>query len=157
VIFFRDYGSIFIVVKHLEKSFLMEEKSMSFTEAIASCFKQYANFNGRARRSEYWFFTLLTCCVSLLSSLLTYTVSETLGSIVSLASLALVVPGIAVAVRRLHDIGKSGWYYLFCLIPLVGAIILLVWYCKDSMPGDNMYGPNPKGVGGSFYGQQPMM
>ena len=130
---------------------------MSFTEAIASCFKQYANFNGRARRSEYWFFTLFNLCVSAVVMVVQNAISSTLGSILSLATLALVVPGIAVAVRRLHDIGKSGWYYLFCLIPLVGGIILIIWYCQDSMPGDNMYGPNPKGIGGSFYGQPPVM
>lgn len=61
-----------------------------------------------------------------------------------LYSLAVLLPGLAVAVRRLHDIGKSGLFYLFVFIPLVGAIILLVWFCKDSEPGANAYGPNPK-------------
>ncbi|MCR5843304.1 MAG: DUF805 domain-containing protein, partial [Oscillospiraceae bacterium] len=64
----------------------------------------------------------------------------------SLFSLATLIPSIAVTVRRLHDIGKSGWFYFLILIPVVGSIILLVWECKDSEPGTNVYGPNPKGV-----------
>ena len=59
-------------------------------------------------------------------------------------SLGILVPQIAVSVRRLHDIGKSGWFYLIGLIPVIGWIFVLVWFCTDSQPGDNQYGPNPK-------------
>ena len=126
---------------------------MSFVEAITSVLSQYANFNGRARRSEYWYYVLAYAIISaVLNALAQYSSIFTVLS--GIFGLALICPTLAVAVRRLHDIGKSGWYYLFALIPLVGAIILLVWFVKDSEPGDNMYGPNPKGIGGF---QQPMM
>ena len=116
---------------------------MSFTEAIKSVFSQYAGFSGRARRSEYWYFVLFNFIVSFVLGLLGQAAS--IFSILSgIVSLALLVPGLAVAIRRLHDIGKSGWYLLFVLIPLVGSIILITWCCKDSDPGDNAYGPNPK-------------
>lgn len=116
---------------------------MSFTDAIKSVFSQYANFSGRARRSEYWYFVLFNLVVTAVLRGLGEA-SGIFSVIAGLASLALFVPGIAVAVRRLHDIGKSGWFFLFVLIPVVGAIILIIWYCKDSDPGDNAYGPNPK-------------
>lgn len=118
---------------------------MSFGEAIQSVFSKYATFSGRARRSEYWYFVLLTLIVSFVTGIL----SEILGNfgttLAGLWELAVLVPTLAVVWRRLHDIGKSGgWYFIF-LIPLVGWIILLVWLCRDSQPGDNQYGPNPKG------------
>jgi uncharacterized membrane protein YhaH (DUF805 family) len=124
-----------------------EEKNMSFMEAVKSVFSQYAGFSGRARRSEYWYFTLFNFIVTGVFSVLSSVTGSTIFSVLSgLFSLAVLIPGIAVCIRRLHDIGKSGWYLLFVLIPLVGAIILIVWYCKDSMPGENQYGPNPKEV-----------
>ncbi len=120
---------------------------MSFMEAVKSVFSQYAGFSGRARRSEYWYFTLFNFIVTGVFSVLSSVTGSTIFSVLSgLFSLAVLIPGIAVCIRRLHDIGKSGWYLLFVLIPLVGAIILIVWYCKDSMPGENQYGPNPKEV-----------
>ena len=116
---------------------------MTFTQAIQSVFSQYATFSGRARRSEYWFFVLFN-----------YVISAALGflgrymflfSILSgLYSLAVLIPSLAVTWRRLHDIGKGGGWYLFILVPLVGWIFLLVWLCRDSQPGQNAYGPNPK-------------
>ena len=118
---------------------------MSFTDAIKSVFSQYAGFSGRARRSEYWYFTLFNFIISTVFSLLGQKIGF-FSIIGGLFSLAVLIPGLAVAVRRLHDIGKSGWFLLFILIPLVGAIILIIWDCQDSQPGDNAYGPNPKGV-----------
>lgn len=116
---------------------------MTFTQAIQSVFSQYATFSGRARRSEYWFFVLFN-----------YVISAALGflgrymflfSILSgLYSLAVLIPSLAVTWRRLHDIGKGGGWYFFILVPLVGWIFLLVWLCRDSQPGQNTYGPNPK-------------
>ena len=126
---------------------------MSFVDAVKSVLSQYANFNGRARRSEYWYYILAYAIISaVFSALAQY--SSIFSILSAVVGLGLLCPTLAVAVRRLHDIGKSGWYYLFCLIPLAGTIILLIWFAKDSEPGDNMYGPNPKGVGGF---QQPMM
>ena len=126
---------------------------MSFVDAINSVFSQYANFSGRARRSEYWYYVLCYAIISIVINLLSQA-SSVFAIVGTVVGLALICPTLAVEIRRLHDIGKSGWYLRFNLIPLVGAIILIVWFCKDSEPGDNMYGPNPKGVGGF---QQPMM
>ena len=107
-------------------------KSMGFSQAVKIVFSNYANFSGRARRSEYWYFVLFSLIISLI---------PIVNLIVGLIS---IIPGIAVCVRRLHDIGKSGWWLLLCLIPIVN-LILLVWYCTDSQPGENQWGANPKG------------
>ena len=113
---------------------------MSFKAAVSSCFHNYANFSGRARRSEYWYFSLFNFIVSFVLGLLLG--SESL--IVSLYSLAVLIPGLAVGWRRMHDIGKSGAWIFISLIPVVGWILVLVWLCKDSEPGSNAFGPSPK-------------
>lgn len=124
---------------------------MSFGQAISSVFKNYANFNGRARRSEFWFFALFDLIIYLAASVINYLIagsSDTtsiIGIIYLLYSLATILPSLAVSWRRLHDIGKSGAYILFILIPLVGWIFLLAWFVKDSDMGENRFGPNPKG------------
>jgi uncharacterized membrane protein YhaH (DUF805 family) len=136
---------------------------MSFTDAIKTCLqRKYADFNGRARRSEYWFFFLFTAIVAAIGAVLDSILgfrSESTGSgpIQGILNLALLIPGIAVAARRLHDTGRSGWWQLIGLIPLVGWIILIVWFVQDSK-ADNKYGPNPKGVGqgqGAGFGDAP--
>ena len=105
--------------------------------------KKYAVFQGRARRKEYWMFTLVNFIIACVLSLLTRFIGI-FGILSFVYSLAILIPSIAVCVRRLHDIGKSGWWFLLILIPLVGSIILLVWYCMDSQEGENAYGPCPK-------------
>ena len=112
--------------------------------------KKYAVFSGRARRKEYWMFFLFNFIFSLVASLidlgiglLTFAVFG-LGLLSILYALAVFVPGLAVSVRRLHDVGKSGWYLLINLIPIAGPLWFLVLACTDSQPGDNKYGPNPK-------------
>lgn len=120
---------------------------MGFGEALQSVFSKYATFSGRARRSEYWYFVLFQVIVTaVLNGLYSATESVAFSAILVLFDLALLVPSLAVCWRRLHDIGKSGGYYFFVLIPLVGWILLLVWMCQDSQPGANQYGPNPKGM-----------
>ena len=121
------------------------------------CLQHYADFNGRTRRSEYWYYTLFNfliyiACVVL--ALLLAIATDTPGfiALAYLWGLATLLPTIAVCVRRLHDTGKSGWFYLTVLIPLVGGILMLVWKCTDSELGHNGYGPNPKGVGNDLYG-----
>jgi uncharacterized membrane protein YhaH (DUF805 family) len=105
--------------------------------------KNYVGFQGRARRKEYWMFVLFNIIVSIVLTILELIVS--LPSVLSgLYSLAILLPSLAVGVRRLHDTGRSGWWLLIGLIPLVGAIILLVFACQDSQENDNQYGPNPK-------------
>ncbi|MBQ9607502.1 MAG: DUF805 domain-containing protein [Lachnospiraceae bacterium] len=115
---------------------------MSFADAVKSCFSQYTGFSGRARRSEYWYWYLFTGLVSIvLSALAQFTTQY-----ITLLSLAILLPTIAVEIRRLHDIGKSGWFILLNLIPCIGQIILIVFCVQDSQPGENQYGPNPKGM-----------
>ncbi len=114
-------------------------------DAYKKMWQNYATFSGRSRRSDYWYVYLVNIIISMALSVLGNLVAAQLFSLISsLYALATLIPGIALCVRRLHDIGKSGWYALFVLIPLVGAIILIVWLATDSQPGDNVYGPNPK-------------
>jgi uncharacterized membrane protein YhaH (DUF805 family) len=103
----------------------------------------YANFNGRARRKEYWMFALFNVLFVFVAAIIDYFLG-TFPMIYCIYLLAIVIPSIAVLVRRLHDIGKSGWWFFIGLIPLVGAIWLLVLLCTDGNPGENSYGPSPK-------------
>ncbi|MBR3764142.1 MAG: DUF805 domain-containing protein [Clostridia bacterium] len=113
---------------------------MSFVDAIKTCFQKYADFSGRARRSEYWNFYLFNALVSGAAG----AIFGADSIITSIISLALLIPGLAVAWRRMHDIGKSGAWNFIALIPLVGTILVIIWMCKDSVPGTNAYGTNPK-------------
>ena len=115
--------------------------------------KQYTKFSGRARRKEYWMFTLFSFIFAIVVMILDNVLGTTFdlfgqsigyGWLYLIYCLAIFLPGLAVFVRRLHDIGKSGWYYFLGLIPLIGTIILLVWLCRDSESGENQYGENPK-------------
>ena len=110
---------------------------VGFFEAVKLFFLNYINFSGRSRRSEYWYFFLFNCIMGFL-----------LGLIVPdwtwIWSLIVLVPSISLTIRRLHDVGKSGWWYLMGLIPLAGAVILLIQLCKDSDPQPNEWGPSPK-------------
>ncbi len=115
---------------------------MNLQEAVRSVLSQYAGFTGRARRSEYWFWTLAVVIGAIVAIIIDSIIGINLFYIVF--ALAVLVPGIAVAVRRLHDISKSGWWILLSLIPLIGSIVLIIWFLGDSHP-DNEYGPNPKG------------
>lgn len=104
--------------------------------------KKYVAFEGRARRQEYWMFTLFNIIVSLVIALVDYLIGT--GSILGMIySLAVLLPSLSVTARRLHDTGRSGWWILISFIPFIGAIILLVFLCQDSQ-GDNKYGANPK-------------
>jgi len=113
--------------------------------------KQYADFSGRARRKEFWMFTLFCCIiVSITAGITGYGIAKggsilVVGTILNFAvSLAFLVPSLAVMVRRLHDIGKSGWWYFINFIPLIGGILLLIWFCTNSQKGENKWGANPK-------------
>ncbi|MGW3289388.1 DUF805 domain-containing protein [Streptomyces sp. NPDC001002] len=114
-----------------------------FIEAL----KKYAVFSGRARRKEYWNFALFVgiIYVVLLVIALASKQSALLG-LVGLFYLGVLIPSLAVGVRRLHDTGRSGWWLLFGIVPIAGPITLLVFMCSDSAPGANQYGPNPKEV-----------
>ena len=115
--------------------------------------KKYAVFSGRAGRAEFWYFVLCNFLIGIVFSILTNIVGGAvrggagiITTLYSLYSLAVLVPSLAVSVRRLHDIGKSGWMILIPLIPLVGFIWYFVLMVLASQPGDNKYGPNPKGT-----------
>jgi uncharacterized membrane protein YhaH (DUF805 family) len=118
---------------------------MSFADAVRICLSKYVDFSGRARRSEYWWFTLFNVLVGIVASIIDAIIGTRWGSfglIEALTSLALLLPGLAVGVRRLHDTSRSGWWILIGIIPIVGWIVLLVFYVQDSHP-DNKYGPSP--------------
>jgi uncharacterized membrane protein YhaH (DUF805 family) len=122
--------------------------SMSMPDAVRSVLTQYAGFSGRARRSEYWYFFLANFLASVVASIIDAALGVSL--LQWIVTLALLLPGLAVSVRRMHDTGRSGWWLLLGLIPLVGAIILIVVACQDSRPQANRWGPSPKyqAVGG---------
>lgn len=110
--------------------------------------QNYFEFNGRARRKEYWMFALVNIIISWSLSLLDLVLGTTFFYIISLIYTLLVfIPSLAVLVRRLHDIGKSGWFFLVALIPLVGVIWLLVLLCMEGESRPNKWGENPKGIG----------
>ncbi len=124
---------------------------MSMMEAVQTVFQKYIDPNGRASRSEYWYFVLFNFCVGLvLGGLHRSSRVSIFGWISVLYGLAVILPEFMVEIRRLHDIGKSGLCILFVLIPVVGPILMLYWLCKDSQVGYNEYGPNPKGIGNVY-------
>ncbi|HEX9808102.1 MAG TPA: DUF805 domain-containing protein [Alphaproteobacteria bacterium] len=148
---------------------------MGFIEAVEACFRRYFQFSGRSRRAEYWYWTLFILLCSLAFAALDYSLFATYqwGPVYSLFTLATIVPGVAVAVRRLHDIGRSGWWLLLMFAPLLGAIatgvaavslrapemwplmtalgvaqlvgivILVVWALRRGEPAPNRFGPDP--------------
>jgi len=118
---------------------------------------RYAKFDGRASRSEFWYFALFSFLGSLFFGLIdTLIINPMLGAtpdqmgqggiLQFIFALVLLIPSIALAVRRLHDIGKSGWWYLIVFVPIVGILVLLYFFVLDSQPGSNQYGSNPKGL-----------
>lgn len=107
--------------------------------------KKYATFSGRARRKEYWMYLLFYAIFGAVASIIDYMIGS-YSIIYGIYMLAFLIPTIAVTVRRLHDLGKSGWWYFITLIPLAGAIWLFVLMCLDGQQGENQYGQNPKEV-----------
>ena len=149
------------------------EKSVGIFKAYGMMFKNYSNFSGRSRRSEYWGAAVANFLIMLVAGFLAFfmfydhmvaiapyleytddfsTVMRLIQPLMwyfvifILYAIILIIPSISMTVRRLHDTGKSGWYYLLSFIPYVGSIIILVLTLLDSTPGPNKYGPNPKGV-----------
>ncbi len=105
------------------------DRSMDFGESIRVCFNKYADFNGRARRSEFWWFQLFSFLLSIVTC--------------GIGAIIILLPGLAAGARRLHDTGRSGWWQLLSFIPF-GSIILIIWWCEDSKIGDNEFGPSVK-------------
>lgn len=121
-----------------------------FKECVTT---KFATFSGRARRREFWLFGLFTWIVSCLLQIVSVAAADSvaLNVLVTVASLLfslfIFIPGLALDVRRLHDTGRSGWWLLICLLPIIGAIVLLVFFCKAGTVGENEYGPDPKATG----------
>ena len=109
---------------------------------------KYATFSGRARRKEYWMFLLINLVVSvalaLIDSLIGSVSESGMGLLSSVYSIGVLITSLALCVRRLHDIGRTGWWVLISIIPVIGAVVLLVFMLLDSEPGSNRYGANPK-------------
>lgn len=126
---------------------------MGFTEAISSCLRKFATFSGRASRSEYWYWALFLFLLELVVIILMFVAMKeaalfAIPPVIWIINIVTFLPNLAVLVRRLHDIGRSGWSVLFGLIPFVGIIILLVFCLTESQDGDNEYGPNPNANAG---------
>lgn len=115
---------------------------MDFSSAVRSVFRQYATFSGRARRSEYWWFALFGALVGVVLSILDAIIGT--SALVYIADAVLLVPNLAVGARRLHDTDRSGWWQLIALVPLVGIIVLIVFFCQDGDRGPNRFGNSPK-------------
>jgi uncharacterized membrane protein YhaH (DUF805 family) len=125
---------------------------MGFVEAVTSAFKNYVNFHDRSCRSAYWWYVLFIFLVNLVLAGIDSAMGMGAGGgiLSTIFGLATLLPSIAVGVRRLHDIDRSGWWLLIGFIPLIGIIVLIVWACMRGTPGDNRFGPNPlAGMGGA--------
>ena len=128
---------------------------MGFGQAVSTCFQKYVTFSGRARRSEFWWWQLFVILLGAIANIgdsvfgLHYTNSISaaqVGWLGTVVALALVLPSIAVLFRRLHDTGRSGWWWLLSWVCCIGTILLWIFCLSDSTPGPNQYGPNPKGA-----------
>lgn len=117
---------------------------MNFWQAMTSGYSNYVNFSGRAIRSEYWYWVLFVfICVAVAAGIDAAIFNMPRGGpIYDIFSLATILPALAVAVRRLHDLDRSGWWMLLLFIPLVGAIIMIVWFCTKGTEGSNSFGPD---------------
>ena len=104
----------------------------------------YTNFEGRARRKEFWMFTLVSLVINVGTLILDASLSSDLGLVNGLYSLAILLPSIAVGIRRMHDINKSGWWLLLWFVPVIGWVWLIILHCQDSDIGDNIFGPSDK-------------
>ena len=119
---------------------------MNFQEAVQSVFSNYAKFRGRACRSEFWWFQLFLLLGGIVAGLLNlFANTNFLGGspLAMLFWLAAIIPDLAVTVRRLHDTDSSGWWILLGLIPLIGMVVLIVWWCLEGSKGYNRFGPEP--------------
>jgi uncharacterized membrane protein YhaH (DUF805 family) len=113
--------------------------------------KKYGVFHGRARRKEYWYFALFNLIITMALAVIdgiigSFSGEAGMGLLGGLYTFGVLIPGIAVSVRQLHDTDRNGWWLLIGLIPLIGAIVFLVFMVQDGKPGENQYGPNPKAV-----------
>jgi uncharacterized membrane protein YhaH (DUF805 family) len=123
---------------------------MDIGTAVRSVLTQYANFTGRARRSEFWWFYLAQFLASIVAGIIDGVLGFPLFQLV--VGLGLLIPMLAVGARRLHDTGRSGWWQLIGIVPIVGWIVLIVFWATDGHPGPNQHGPSPKYQAAGGYG-----
>jgi uncharacterized membrane protein YhaH (DUF805 family) len=118
---------------------------MGFTQAVRTCLTKYANFQGRAQRSEYWYFVLAYCLLLLVVAVIALMLGggRIILPVMGLVFLGIFLPSLAAQVRRLHDTNASGWWILLAFIPYVGGVIMLVWFCLPGTKGENRFGPDP--------------
>jgi uncharacterized membrane protein YhaH (DUF805 family) len=118
---------------------------MGFAGAIAAGFRNYVNFGGRATRPEYWYFVLFIVIVSIIAIAIDFAVfgDQQMFLIYGIFSLATFLPSLSVFIRRMHDTGRTGWWFFLNFIPLIGPILVIVWLCQRSEAGPNAYGPVP--------------
>lgn len=122
----------------------MLQRQVSFKEAVIRAIKDnYCNFNGRSSRSEYWWYCLFTVILGVIIAWIFSSSQTAYATVGGIVNLALLLPSLGLCVRRLHDVGKSGWWIFLVLIPVIGAIILIIWFCQPSQPQTNAYGPVP--------------
>jgi uncharacterized membrane protein YhaH (DUF805 family) len=114
---------------------------MTFGEAVRSGFDHYAKFDGRASRPAFWWWVLFVFLVSVAANIIDFAIGAPVFT--ALAGLGLLLPNLSVSIRRLHDTNRSGWWILIWLIPLIGLIVLLVFYLQQGDPGENRFGPPP--------------
>ena len=126
---------------------------MNFVDAVRSGFNNYANFSGRALRSEYWWWVVFVWIAGIVANIIDRALGLTIyttnmngieqgsGPIAAIVGLALIIPGLAVLVRRLHDTDRSGWWFWLVIIPIIGWIVLIVFLASSGTPGPNKYGP----------------
>jgi uncharacterized membrane protein YhaH (DUF805 family) len=117
-------------------------------QAIKICFRKYVTFGGRASRSEYWYFALFYTIISIVANILDAIIG--LPAFGVIAAIVFFLPSLAVAVRRLHDTNRSGWWLFFALVPVIGVIMLIIWLASRSREGVNKYGPPPQDLDGAM-------
>lgn len=116
---------------------------MTMPTAIQSGFSKYATFSGRARRSEFWYFALFYFLVMIVAAIINVLLGGKVTFLIFIALLAFLLPSIALGVRRMHDLDKSGWWIFIPFVPLVGGIIYLIWVCSEGTIGPNRFGEDP--------------
>jgi uncharacterized membrane protein YhaH (DUF805 family) len=114
---------------------------MGFGEAISAGFSNYVNFSGRASRSEFWFWILFIILAEIVTSIIDYAIGANV--VTGLFGLATFLPSLGLWIRRLHDLDRTGWWVLIWLIPIIGWIILIIWFCTRGTDGPNRFGPDP--------------
>jgi uncharacterized membrane protein YhaH (DUF805 family) len=134
------------LIASAQRIHVTEGKTMNWYLTVL---KRYAQFEGRAQRAEYWYFVLFNLIISFVIGFVdgltgTFDPETGFGLLGVVYALAVLIPSITVGVRRLHDTGRSGWWLLIGLIPIIGAIVLIIFFVQDSQPDENTYGPNPK-------------